>query len=649
MSRSGSNHLWIESRLNSTTTPLSSWATYTWSWELNSQPMVWVMCKTDNNWTLYFDFSNDGTNWDSTFPVNWFNVVANIPEFHTAVKLWRYFRVRLVNDTWAQTFLRLKTYYWSWFLPSNAPLNQSIWSDSDATLTRSVLTGQTASWKFINIWATDQRAIITTPPVSWRTAFGEMMVANLTHELLASFPYNINPLQVTTQPNQSGTVTQANSLAVLSTWAAANSSATMFTNQRIRYQPWHGSRARFTALFTTWAANSTQIAGIWDTANWFFFWYNWTSFGILHRKNGSIEVRTLTVTTASTTAENITITLDWDAKSDVAVTNSWVITTTVNEIASADYSDVWRWWTASAVWNTVVFVSWYAGVQDGTYSLSGATTAVWTFAQSVIWAAPTETWTAQASWNWVDIFDWNGDTGVTIDPTKGNVYQISYQWLWFWSIAFFIEDPDDWEFHLVHTIEYANSETTPSLSNPTLPIFMSAENTSNTTDIVVKTASLWGFTDWQSELIWPRFWVSASITLWATSAETPILTIRNSEVFQSKDNQTQIKILIVWASVEHSKPVEIVFYANPVLTWASFVHFNTNTSALQYDTSATAFSNWTQLFAIALWKTGNTTIDLSSDRYAGILTPWNSITATIKPKSGNAAEATISYNVVELY
>ena len=124
----------FESTSNTTTTPLSSGATYTGTFEQNNLPDVMVSLQTDNTGTLYFDFSVDGTNY-STFPVAGFKVASGIHEFHTAVKGARFFRVRLVNDTGAQTFLRLYTYYGT-YRSSNTPLNQSISLDSDGASTR---------------------------------------------------------------------------------------------------------------------------------------------------------------------------------------------------------------------------------------------------------------------------------------------------------------------------------------------------------------------------------------------------------------------------------------------------------------------------------------------------------------------------------
>lgn len=122
---------------NSTTTPLAASATYTGTGEQSNFDQVMVVCKTDQPGTLYFDFSPDGTNWDSTFPVQGFRVAASTNEFHAATKGPRYFRVRFVNDDDGdQTYIRLYTYYGNNFSPGIHPLNQSIGIDTDAIVTR---------------------------------------------------------------------------------------------------------------------------------------------------------------------------------------------------------------------------------------------------------------------------------------------------------------------------------------------------------------------------------------------------------------------------------------------------------------------------------------------------------------------------------
>jgi len=134
MTYSPNRNAGIVSSGNSSTSALGSGATFTGTWEENNYPGVMVSCQTDNDGTLYFDFSPDGTN-VNTFPTNGFKVSSGIHEFHTAVKGPRYFRVRLVNDSGAQSYLRLYTYYGVFDNP-NSPLNQSIGLDSDGISTR---------------------------------------------------------------------------------------------------------------------------------------------------------------------------------------------------------------------------------------------------------------------------------------------------------------------------------------------------------------------------------------------------------------------------------------------------------------------------------------------------------------------------------
>jgi hypothetical protein len=119
---------------NTTAAALGSAATFTGAWEKVATDGVTVSCKADNSGTLYFDFSNDGTNVD-TFPSSGFAVASGIHEYHVARVNSRFFRVRMVNDTGAQSYLRLYTYYGTHTAP-NAPMNQTLGADADATIVR---------------------------------------------------------------------------------------------------------------------------------------------------------------------------------------------------------------------------------------------------------------------------------------------------------------------------------------------------------------------------------------------------------------------------------------------------------------------------------------------------------------------------------
>lgn len=137
---------------NTSTSALSSGATFTGTAELNSLADVMVSAYADQPGTLYFDFGNDTANF-RTFPTNGFAVSSGVHEFHTAVKGPRYFRTRYVNGSSAQTTFQLYTYYGAFRQP-NAPLNQAIALDADALITRAVILGETPSSSYVNVQVT---------------------------------------------------------------------------------------------------------------------------------------------------------------------------------------------------------------------------------------------------------------------------------------------------------------------------------------------------------------------------------------------------------------------------------------------------------------------------------------------------------------
>jgi hypothetical protein len=101
--------------------------------------MVIVQSYADAAGTLYFDFSVDGVNADSTFPVNGTTASANIPLVQPAAAGGRYFRVRYINGASAQTVFRLETNY-SEVSNFYSPLNQPYNLESPSTLHRNTWT-----------------------------------------------------------------------------------------------------------------------------------------------------------------------------------------------------------------------------------------------------------------------------------------------------------------------------------------------------------------------------------------------------------------------------------------------------------------------------------------------------------------------------
>lgn len=630
----------VQSAGNTTTTPLTASQTFTGTGEQNNHPDVMVSCFCDSNATLFFDFSVDGANW-RTFPPSGFQVTANIHEFHTAVKGPRHFRARLTDSGSGNTVTQLYTYY-GHFRQGNAPINFTISDDADAMVVKSVISGIGNTTAEV----TRHKALQVTPPAEGKSAFGEALSSNIEPSVQIVFVYDINNLLCKVEDN-GGTASIDTSMLTLSTGAAANQSSTMQSVKATKYEPGIGFRSRFTGLFTTGVANSQQIIGVGNACEGLFFGYNGTSFGVMRRFGGAQEIRTLTITTASATAEDITITLDGDATATVTVTASSNKTTTANEIAAHDYSSVGRGWDAVAEGDKVIFTSWDAAAHSGTYSLSAATSAVGSFAQTLAGAEPTDSWVPQASWNGLDIFDGNGITGVTLDTTKGNVFQIDFQYLGFGLIRFYIEDPNNGEFHLVHSIEFANANTRPSFDNPTFKLYASAENFANASDIVLKSGSMANFIDGKRLSGGIIRGVEASRTN-TTANEEPVLSIKLSEIYKSKQNRSKLKVNFFSGAVEHTKPVTIRFYLNATLTDAAFTDIDAANSSVKKDTTASSAAGGLFLFALPLGKSSNELIDMKDKLDLALFDVGDVLTVTADAFSATNAEITIGVNFTEI-
>ncbi|MDW0118546.1 hypothetical protein QTL97_16575 [Sporosarcina thermotolerans] len=118
------------------------------------------------------------------------------------------------------------------------------------------------------------------------SAFNDLRTIDLLPVAGWQFNYNINSDLINTTLTGSGSATASNAKGVLQTGATANSSATIQTVKAVRHIPGLGKTIRFTGIFTAGVPNSTQVIGIGDSTDGYFFGYNGASFGVLRRQNG---------------------------------------------------------------------------------------------------------------------------------------------------------------------------------------------------------------------------------------------------------------------------------------------------------------------------------------------------------------------------
>lgn len=119
------------------------------------------------------------------------------------------------------------------------------------------------------------------------SAFGDIITCELYPIIQLDFVYGINTQTGVTAVANSATVDTNASRLRLQSGTNAAGTATFYSNRIGRYRAGEGMVARFTGVWTTSAANSTQVIGCGNVTNGYFFGYNGIAFGISRRNGGS--------------------------------------------------------------------------------------------------------------------------------------------------------------------------------------------------------------------------------------------------------------------------------------------------------------------------------------------------------------------------
>lgn len=433
-----------------------------------------------------------------------------------------------------------------------------------------------------------------------RLPFGAVHTENLTPVFQTDAVYGINTGQALIVETSGGTATVSDSNFVISTGTTATAQAVIVGRKRLRYRAGQGIVGRFTGIFTTPVTYSYQIIGFGHAEDGVYFGYREATgngysgvapaFGILYVNRAHREVRTLTVSTGATSASDCTITLN-GVSFTVPLTAASNIQRTVYDIANFTYAG---WDATIGSSTTVVFVRKSANATAGAYAFGAGTTgAAASIALTRAGAAGTETFIPQSTWNG-DKLDGTGASGMTIDPTKGNVYQIDIQYLGYGTIVFKVEavseNLNNADFVTVHTIKLPNTLSTTSFGNPSFPFIMAAYSAGSTTNLSVKVGSFAGFIEGKKVLHGNRFSYFNNKATIGASDITALVTVLNTRYYQGKPNQAVINLLSASGAVEHNNPAVYYLIRNGTLTGnPSFSSVSTNSCSLQ-DTSASLVS-----------------------------------------------------------
>ena len=414
------------------------------------------------------------------------------------------------------------------------------------------------------------------------STFGEVLVSAYEPIGQGDFIHNINSQVFITSSFAGGSMTTVSGNAELSSGTNAAGSATVQLRRRLEYRPGQGSLMRATAIFDTPAAGNAQFVGAGTSECGYFIGYFAGNFGILHSETGAREVRKYTVTTGEG-SENATVTLDGSAIV-VPISGNNDTSQTAYQLSIQDYSQVGNGgWLADAIGDDVFFIAARSNsTSTGSYTISGPS-IVGSFSREQAGEAQTNTFIGSASFN-TDRLDGTGPSGMTLNPQRGNVYQIGYQYLGYGNATFGAEDPETGQNAICHQIRNANSRTTPVLKDPNLSVLATTANIGGTTSKVLKTASMAAFTEGQIAKLDPKFAKSFSFTNVNSATYVPAAILKASRFFDGRSSFGEFDILRVYASNETSnKTLTVGFFLDAVIDGdVDFQYVNTTESVVNY-------------------------------------------------------------------
>jgi hypothetical protein len=482
------------------------------------------------------------------------------------------------------------------------------------------------------------------------TAFGEVKAEAKTAQVQIKFPYGAVPDLGQELTNKAGsTVTYSDSNAIVTAAATAQSFSQIRSIDTIRYGPGQGSNFLGTCAFTQGVANSTQVFGPGDDDEGLYFGYNGTSFGILRKAYGSLEIKQITITGAADAGGGtFTITLDGDPVT-ITVAASDTISEVVAAIvaASADFFNAGRGWEVHTPDNlTVHFISLVAESAAGSFSFldvdSGVTAGA--FSEPVAGVAPVDTWVTQANWN-VDKMDGTGPSGQTLDPTKGNVYQVQWQYLGYGAQEFAIEQSDTGKLQTVHIIGYSNLAVIPSLLNPTLHanLIIKTETGYSGGALAMKTASMAGFIQGKENPSGLRRSVTVEKSIGTT--ETVLLILLNGLVFNGLKNKITVFPDFMSFGSESAKIVTLRLYKGPtgITGAAALTAVQSGVSVMSSGSVGTTFTGGAQLLTMIFFGGGERDLGKLSAK----IRPGERYLVTAEISSGAASLVNVSMTWVE--
>lgn len=243
-------------------------------------------------------------------------------------------------------------------------------------------------------------------------------------------------------------------------------------------------------------------------------------------------------------------------------------------------------------------------------------------------------WIFQQDFN-LDKIDGSNGTHFTYDPTKGNVFDIQYQWLGYGVVTFNIEDPETGQFFPFHRIQYPNKNTRPSTQFGSNPITIRTECFADTAvKPVIRGASLFAYLEGDIVYTGPSFGATGTNASVGTGSVN-IVTIKNETTYKAKTNKIPSKTKGLSFSSDGSQPVSIRIVKNATFS-AALVYTSTSVdSTMTYSNTASIVNNGSVLATFVLGKVDS--IFISENDFETFISPGETLSIAASVSSGTSA------------
>ena len=416
---------------------------------------------------------------------------------------------------------------------------------------------------------------------------------------------SIQPITMPLTTSSAVTHDSVNSLLEVTNGQGIGYFASLKSKRAMKYRPGQGALGRFTAIFDTGETGTCQLAGIGNQISGLFFGYNGSDFGIMHRSTGQQQIYKLQITFGASGSETAIITLD--GIDFLIPITSGSVSHNAYEI-SIDTSFIQGNWLTESINDTIIFSSRTASGPRNTNTFSfSSSSATGTFTEVSAGINVIDTWIKQTEWN-VNRMLGDVNLDMVLNPTKGNVYQINFQWLGFGGVVFKIEDEDSGQYISVHIIKYANKNIIPSLKLPDLRSLFTTFTTTATSLKTIKSASAAMFIEGDIIKFDNIFSTTANVTT-SSANETYLTTLKNLNIFNGKINGTEIGFKFLGFANDGGKSGTIRFYLNSTLGETDFNFIDEGNSSMIKDTINTTIPTDGRLI-LTEQITGNGTLNI---------------------------------------